>query len=127
MEINAVAKLVYDEGEGILSYENLSLNVKFKEKGKIFKTSLSETLFTTFYIHNSHLRMPDDQNCKTYEEYYELVNATLEDMDLVKEWAEAMVKDYFNDKSVDDKKESMKKDVTKKVAGLNKINIKVKL
>lgn len=123
MEILATAQLIYHDGEAITAgWERLSLEVKFKEHKKLFKTKLNKTLVSTNQVLNHHLTM---NPLNTFDDYFNECEKYINDNYLVKKAAENMIKDYFKDKSKEEKRDSRSKNIEKRVNKLGKIEIKV--
>ena len=127
VEINAIAFLEYWEGKSITGgSERLKLVVKFKEKGKFFKTSLGMTLASEHQVFNSDSYMEEDR-FETYDEYYECVEETISDEVLIKEVAEKMIRDYFEKERNENNKDERVKEILGKIGNSKPLNIKVKI
>jgi len=125
MYIDAEAFLQYRDGSTIASgWERLELVVKFKERGKLFRTKLVETLATTFGMHSSHYK---GKRYDTYDEYYDDVESIINDTDLIKMRVEEVVKDYFVKKYEDEMKDNRLKNIQKRVNNLSTLKVRVKL
>jgi hypothetical protein len=125
MDIIATAQLAYRDGKSISSgYERLELYVKFREKRKIFKTKLHRNLVSTYQVLNAHLSL---NPLHSYADYYNECEKYLNDINLVKDVAEFMIRDHFNKKDNNTYKENKSKELQNKVSKLGKIEVKVKL
>ncbi|WP_080845659.1 hypothetical protein [Cytobacillus gottheilii] len=126
MEVLATARLEYNIGESIGSgWEGLYLNVKFKEKGKYFKTRLNECLASTFNVVNSHLVPSEEDRYASFDEYYEDVEYIISNEDLVKKVAEKMIKEYYSKLSERDIKNNQTAKMADLVNKSPKIEVKV--
>jgi hypothetical protein len=130
LEVNAVAYLYYNEGESISSgWEGLELIVKFKEDKKLFKTRIKRKVASTYFIHNPQesILYKGNHSYSTYSEYYEVVEAWINDIEKVKKEAEDMIISHFSQKNKDQSKSDRKKSVQKMVKNAPQIEIKVKI
>lgn len=126
MKINAEAQLEYCLGKSIARWESLNLYVKFKEKGKLFKTKLHQQLTSTYFVVNAHL-VEEDDRYESYDEYYEHVEEIVNNKELLKELAEDMIKKYFEKNHKNLTKKNKKKEVMNKVNKTEKIEVIVEI
>jgi hypothetical protein len=124
VEINATAQLSYNDGQSIATgWEGLLLIVKFKEKGKLLRTKLTNKIVTTYYVHNN----PDPFKPYTYDDYFEECHRYIKDEYLVKREAERMIKNYFKENKNASTTEDKRKDIHKLMKQLEKIEVKIKI
>ncbi|PAV30307.1 hypothetical protein CIL05_07505 [Virgibacillus profundi] len=121
MKVLATASLRYWDGEAISTApERLEIIVKFKEKGKLFKTKLGETLVTTRDSIFSDISM-------TYDEFLDEMNHVVSDKEIIEERAETMIKEYFKYEARHVAANVKKQGILDKVDKLNDIKVKVKI
>lgn len=126
MKINATAYLYYNKGESVTSgWEKLSLYVKFKEDGKLFRTKLEKTLVSTFNVANGLYSYKD--RIDSFDEYYKLVNEAIEDKEHLMEVAKEMIREYFKEKKEENNKNINKKDLARKINNMPKFDITVEI
>ncbi|MEX0597807.1 MAG: hypothetical protein WD512_15045 [Candidatus Paceibacterota bacterium] len=120
MQINAVAKLCYWNGESISGgRERLELEVKFKEPGKWFSTKLRDTLVVRDNMWEG------ETEYETFNEYVEDVNRYLNDTYLIKMEAGNMIRDYFEHRESVDNEELLRNGFHNQINALGKINLSV--
>lgn len=127
MIINATAYLQYNRGESISSgWEGLWLHVKFKEKGNLLKTKLSKRLTSTYNVECAHDCEPENR-IDSYEDYYRIVNETIDDIELLRKVAICLIEKHFEENSQENDKDKSKEDAIRKVNKSPKIEITVEI
>lgn len=117
MEVNAIARIKYNDDS--LGWERLELIVKFREKGKLFKTKLNEDLATTENVY--------DLDNYEYVDFLNDCEMYISELELIKRIAKNMIKKYFTDKYETNEEDKKLLEIKKKLKTLDSIEIKVKI
>jgi len=128
LKIIASAYLTYWEGKSVSGgTERLSLHVKFKDKGKFFKTRLEKRLIDIDSVVNQHLLPDNFLKFSNWEDYYDYVDSIVNDDEFIKGKVEEMVLDYFSRKQKKTYKEVRSAEMARKANHKGDIKVEINI